>query len=278
MFERALISALLLTAGAYGETASDAHTLLEKAKGTGFTPMSRDDAESMLSQAVDMWTKLDSHDPEFGQALVLLGVLRNAKQRGTVVEPLYQQAVDIYDHSSAALDPGDIALALELDAEALGQIGSADKSMPLKRRAIGIRTKHIAELLSQAPEPPAGQVLTAFTVMMATRPDDAASRFVTEFREGKRKDFSTDLTPTVLSSAEPTFDELSRLIKQQGTVYFSLVIGMDGRPYQIRLVRSAGFGLDERCLLALENWRFAPAKDATGQAVNTRATVQFNLH
>jgi TonB family protein len=279
LLKKALIFALLLPAGAQSETASDAHALLEKAKSTGFTPMSRDDAEWMLSQAADIWTKLDSHDPEFAQTLVFLGVLRNTKQGGATVEPLYQQAVDIYDHSSAALDPGDIALALELDSEALERLGAVDKSMPLKRRAMGLRTKHIDELLKNAPEPPPGGIsIGPPTVLMTPRPDDAASRFVIEFRESKPRDSSADLVPTVLASPEPAFDELSRLIKQQGTVYFSLVVGMDGRPYQIHLVRSAGFGLDERCLLALENWRFAPAKDSTGQAVNVHATVQFNFH
>jgi TonB family protein len=63
-----------------------------------------------------------------------------------------------------------------------------------------------------------------------------------------------------------------------GTVLVSVVIGADGVPGQIELVRGAGFGLDEKAAEAVSKWRFKPAtKDGAPVRVKAQIEVNFRL-
>ena len=57
------------------------------------------------------------------------------------------------------------------------------------------------------------------------------------------------------------------------------VVGPDGKPHNIRVVRTLGLGLDEKAIEAVKNWRFEPAmKDGKPVAAQTNVDVNFNLH
>ena len=58
-----------------------------------------------------------------------------------------------------------------------------------------------------------------------------------------------------------------------------MVVGPDGKPHNIRVVRTLGLGLDEKAIEAVKNWRFEPAmKDGKPVAVQIDVDVNFNLH
>jgi len=83
--------------------------------------------------------------------------------------------------------------------------------------------------------------------------------------------------PQVIFNPEPIFSDEARKSKTQGTVRLLLVVGKDGRPYDIRVRESLGMGLDEKAVEAVNRWRFRPAT-LNGQAVATQVEVQVDFH
>jgi protein TonB len=70
-------------------------------------------------------------------------------------------------------------------------------------------------------------------------------------------------------------DALSQKI--QGTVVLELVVRSDGRPSDIRIVRSLDpGGLDEQAIIAASQWRFEPGRLA-GKPVDVLVTVMLDF-
>jgi periplasmic protein TonB len=84
--------------------------------------------------------------------------------------------------------------------------------------------------------------------------------------------------PRAIYSPEPEFSEEARKSKYQGEVTLMAVIGADGLPRNLTVVRALGMGLDERALEAVRTWRFDPArKDGRPVAVRMNIIVNFHL-
>jgi len=83
--------------------------------------------------------------------------------------------------------------------------------------------------------------------------------------------------PQAIYSPEPSFSDEARKAKVQGIVSLLLVVGPDGRPYNIRVRQSLGMGLDEKAMEAVSHWRFKPAT-LNGQAVATPIEVEVDFH
>jgi TonB family protein len=249
-----LTLALMLTIGAVAQTIDEAHALLARVKALGLSTLTRNEVEPMLRKAAQIWAAKDSQNPEHAQVLVLLGMIvysrhpTDADAMRKDVEPLYRQAVDIYNQNTSA-DPSDLALALEAEADVLIKIGGSAESKPLKERAVDIRKKHIEDLQKDAPAGPS---------------------------EGLQRIGGGVAAPAVVSKVEPSYSDVARFIKQQGTVQFSLVVGADGAPTRLRLVRSLGFDLDEEGLRAIRTWRFRPAT-RDGQPVPVIANIEVSF-
>ncbi len=85
------------------------------------------------------------------------------------------------------------------------------------------------------------------------------------------------VTPPVAKyTPEPDFSEEARKAKYQGTVTLSAVIGPDGRPRNLRVVRSLGMGLDEKALEKVKTWLFEPGKK-NGQPVSVAMTLEVDF-
>lgn len=83
-------------------------------------------------------------------------------------------------------------------------------------------------------------------------------------------------SPTALSRVEPAYSELARKLRVQGTVGLQLVISADGMPQNFRILRTVGYGLDEKAIEAVRQWRFDPSmKD--GKAVAALAAIQVTF-
>ena len=83
--------------------------------------------------------------------------------------------------------------------------------------------------------------------------------------------------PEAIYSPEPSFSDEARKAKFQGIVMLMVVVGTDGRPYNIRVRQSLGMGLDEEAIAAVKNWRFRPAT-FHGQPIATQIAVQVDFH
>jgi TonB family protein len=82
--------------------------------------------------------------------------------------------------------------------------------------------------------------------------------------------------PYVIEKQAPPYSEDARVAKLQGTVLISLLVGEDGQPRNLRVLKSLGLGLDENAVASVSRWRFAPGtKD--GQPVAVPSTVEVNF-
>lgn len=84
--------------------------------------------------------------------------------------------------------------------------------------------------------------------------------------------------PKPISSPNPEYPEDARKAMYQGTVVPGMIVEADGLPYDIKVLRSLGYGLDEKAIEAVKKWRFDPAiKDKTPVAVYISVQVNFRL-
>jgi periplasmic protein TonB len=82
--------------------------------------------------------------------------------------------------------------------------------------------------------------------------------------------------PVPIRKPEPEYSDSARRARINGSVLVYAVIGADGVPRQLRVVRAIGFGLDEKALEAVSRWFFKPGtKD--GRAVPVAATIEVNF-
>lgn len=70
------------------------------------------------------------------------------------------------------------------------------------------------------------------------------------------------------------YTDEAREAKVQGSVTLRVLVDMDGRASQIRVVRGIGMGLDERAMQAIRGWKFVPARDAGHRPVSSWVTVE----
>lgn len=82
--------------------------------------------------------------------------------------------------------------------------------------------------------------------------------------------------PQVIYDPEPSFSDEARKSKTQGIVLLMIVVGTDGKPYNIRVQQSLGMGLDEKAIEAVNHWRFRPAT-FNGEPVATQIAVEVNF-
>ena len=68
--------------------------------------------------------------------------------------------------------------------------------------------------------------------------------------------------PTLLSKVDPQFSEEARQQKQLDVVVrIALMVDPEGNPQNVRVIGSAGMGLDEQAVLALRQYKFKPATE-----------------
>jgi TonB family protein len=85
--------------------------------------------------------------------------------------------------------------------------------------------------------------------------------------------------PRTLYAPDPDYSDEARRAKFQGTVVLWMIVGPDGHPRDLRVIRSVGMGLDEKAIEAVRSWRFDPArKDGQAVAVQISVEVSFRLY
>lgn len=85
--------------------------------------------------------------------------------------------------------------------------------------------------------------------------------------------------PRAIYAPDPPYSEAARKGKYQGTCLLSLIVGPDGQPRDIEVVRALGMGLDEKAVNTVNQWKFQPgAKDGSPVAVHVVIEVTFHLY
>lgn len=85
-------------------------------------------------------------------------------------------------------------------------------------------------------------------------------------------------SPVVIYRVEPQYSEEARRARYQGTVVLQAIVRKDGTIDIVRIIRSLGFGLDEKAIEALKQWRFRPGmRNAEPVDVSLNIEVNFNL-
>ena len=82
--------------------------------------------------------------------------------------------------------------------------------------------------------------------------------------------------PSLVSKVEPEYSAAAREERIQGMVVLEVIIDRQGMPRDLALLSPLGFGLDEKALTSVAQWRFKPAtKD--GKPVRCWAMVEVNF-
>ena len=93
------------------------------------------------------------------------------------------------------------------------------------------------------------------------------------------KDTEGVTPPTPKYTPEALFSDEARRKKQNGQVIVSFVVGVDGRPQDVCLMQSAGYGLDAQAAGAAQKYLFARAtKDGKPVAMRLTTRVDFRLY
>ena len=80
--------------------------------------------------------------------------------------------------------------------------------------------------------------------------------------------------PSCAYCPDPQYTDEAREAKLQGKVTLQVLVGVDGRASQVRIVQGIGLGLDERAEQAIRSWKFVPAQDAARRAVPAWVVVE----
>ncbi len=84
--------------------------------------------------------------------------------------------------------------------------------------------------------------------------------------------------PRLLREVKATYTEEARRANIIGDVLMEVVIRADGTVGSARVTRGLGFGLDDRAVVAVRQWRFAPAKrQGVPVDVIVEVAMEFNL-
>lgn len=176
------------------------------------------------------------------RALLLKGNISLAQDMAGMAESYYLQALGAVKSGSS-----DAALVMETYAQLMrkqSRIGEADA---MADSAAAIRKGHIAELSPRH--------------TMATAPSRVGNGVT---------------APVLVFKVEPEYSQEARVGKIQGTCVLSVVIDVDGHASVITLMRSIGFGLDEKALDAVTQWQFKPGT-RDGLPVPVQAIIEVNF-
>ncbi len=89
---------------------------------------------------------------------------------------------------------------------------------------------------------------------------------------------STETPPKAIYSRQVEYTAQARDAKLEGICTVSLVVGIDGKPGNVVVVKKLGMGLDERAVEAVRQWRFEPGR-RNGKPVisQLKLDLQFRL-
>ena len=86
-----------------------------------------------------------------------------------------------------------------------------------------------------------------------------------------------DKAPVVIHAPGPACSKEADKATVNGTVVLTVVVGTDGFAHDISVVKPLGYGLDERAIGAIKQWRLKPA-EALGKPAPVQTQVALEFH
>ena len=84
--------------------------------------------------------------------------------------------------------------------------------------------------------------------------------------------------PKLLYKVEPQYTDEARAAKIAGAVLLFVVIETDGSASSLQIEKGMGFGLDEKAVEAIGQWKFQPGtRDGVPVPVQAKIEVNFRL-
>lgn len=111
------------------------------------------------------------------------------------------------------------------------------------------------------------------TELNAIPPDP---HFLDSIRSGVLRGGGGVTAPVPIYRQEPQYAEKARKAKVQGTVVLYVEVDPTGHAGNIKVMRSLGYGLDEKAIEAVSKWEFKPGMKE-GKPVTVAATIQVNF-
>lgn len=85
--------------------------------------------------------------------------------------------------------------------------------------------------------------------------------------------------PRAIFAPDPEYSELARKARYQGVALLGVIVGPDGKPHDVWVVKKLGLGLDQKAIDAVRTWTFEPAtRDGEPVAVLINIEVSFRLY
>ena len=84
-------------------------------------------------------------------------------------------------------------------------------------------------------------------------------------------------TPTLLTQVLPEYSEEARRAEYQGTVILETIVRRDGTVEVVRVSQSQPFGLNEKAIEAVRQWRFRPGM-RSGEPVDVELKIEVNFN
>jgi len=82
--------------------------------------------------------------------------------------------------------------------------------------------------------------------------------------------------PTVIHVVDPKYSEEARSAKVNGMCIVALIVGVDGLPQNVHVIKKLGSGLDEKAAEAVSQYRFKAAT-YQGQPVPVEVNIEVNF-
>ncbi len=246
-------SFLLQCAAVKGDDASD---LLAKSQKLVEHPGHAAEALTLVKQAADMLQRTAPLSAEHARVLdeyaylLMLQARESAPQADQIsaatltewrehAEPITRQAL-LAAQTATDSQQADIALALEMEAEALGQTPEAKR---LWEQSTQIRKKLVDSLMGG--------------------------------HDGRPEHSYCDAAGKPMVSPKDALAGPDAYAQYETVAAFSFVVDKDGRPIKIRLTRAVGFGHDEEGAKTLSCWSFKPGM-RNGKPAAVPASVSIN--
>jgi len=234
------------------------------------------DATDFYTRAVDL-----GDTPETAPGLIYLASQALAKKDTIAAESFVDRALAVAPSGKVAgralTVKGNITLANGLTGAAELQYQQALAQDPPGSPEAALTMETYARLLTSQKRQPEADALLAQAKPIRQAQIDRISIPMPAATQDSAARVSNGVSPPMLEKKqEPDYPEDARSAKLQGTVLLGVTVGTDGMAHDLKLVKSLGFGLDEKAAEAVSQWQFKP-RSRDGAAVPVMATIEVNF-